>query len=78
MTKTKKIGIAGRYGVRYGKRIKEDVTKIEKKQKAKHVCPICKKKSVVRISAGIWKCRKCNSKFAGGAYEPRPESVVSQ
>lgn len=77
MAKTKKIGISGRYGVRYGRRVKESLRKIEEKQKAKHVCPVCKKNSVVRISAGIWKCKKCNTKFAGGAYLPKVE-VVSE
>jgi len=71
MTKrTKKVGTAGRFGSRYGRKIKVDLTKVEKLQKAKYICPKCKRKSVKRISAGIWQCQKCGTKFAGGAYEP--------
>lgn len=76
MTKTKKVGSAGRYGVRYGRKTKEIVKQIEKKQKQKHECPCCRKKSVIRIAAGVWQCRKCNTKFAGGAYEPKREMKV--
>ncbi len=75
MTKTKKVGSTGRYGVRYGRRTKEAVKKIEKVQKQKHTCPSCKKKAVVRIAAGIWQCKKCGAKFAGGAYVPKREEV---
>ncbi|MFN6992254.1 MAG: 50S ribosomal protein L37ae [Fervidobacterium sp.] len=76
MTKTKKIGSAGRYGVRYGRKTKEAIRQIEKKQKQRHECPVCRKKAVVRVAAGIWKCKKCNAKFAGGAYEPKREVKV--
>jgi large subunit ribosomal protein L37Ae len=75
MGKTKKVGITGRYGPRYGTRSKEVVRKIEKVQKQKHLCPSCKKKAVVRIAAGIWQCKKCQTKFAGGAYFPKREEV---
>lgn len=69
MTKTKKIGSAGRYGVRYGRKTKEAIKEIEKKWK--YECPVCSKKTVVRVAAGIWQCKKCNAKFAGGAYQPK-------
>lgn len=70
MRKTKKVGSTGRFGPRYGRRIKVALEKIEKKQRATYTCPYCKRKSIRRIAAGIWKCRKCNVKFAGGAYTP--------
>ncbi len=76
MTKTKKVGSAGRYGVRYGRKTKKAVAEIEKKQKQRHQCPVCSKKSVVRVAAGIWQCKKCKAKFAGGAYEPKREFKV--
>lgn len=70
MGKTKKVGTTGRFGPRYGLRIRKLVKKIEEKQKAKHLCPYCKNKGQVkRISVGIWNCGKCNSKFTGRAYE---------
>ncbi len=66
----KKVGPAGRYGSRYGKRIREMVLKIEKKQRQRHVCPKCKMKKVKRVSTGIYLCKKCGTKFASGAYYP--------
>lgn len=71
MTKrTKKVGIAGRFGSKYGRKIRVNVSKIEKLQKAKYICPNCKRKYVKRVSAGIWECKKCKTRFTGGAYEP--------
>ena len=73
MAKKKKIGSAGRYGPRYGKRIKRLVSDIEKVQKSRHICPKCKMRYVVRKSAGIWECKKCGTKFAGAAYKPKSD-----
>lgn len=67
---TKKVGRAGRFGPRIGKSVREEVNAIEDVCKQKHKCPICGKKKVVRLSAGIWECRGCKVKFAGGAYAP--------
>lgn len=75
MGRTKKVGSTGRFGSRYGRRVKVMLEKIERKQRALYVCPSCKRKSLKRISAGIWRCKKCNAKFAGGAYSPTTESV---
>ncbi|MEM2956052.1 MAG: 50S ribosomal protein L37ae [Candidatus Pacearchaeota archaeon] len=65
---TKKVASAGRFGVRYGKRIRESVVAVEKRQRQKQKCPYCKKQKVKRIAKGIWQCKKCNKKFTGGAY----------
>lgn len=73
MSKKSKIGSAGRYGVRYGKRIKNLVSEVEKTSKAKHTCPKCKMDHLVRESVGIWKCKKCGIKFAGAAYKPKSD-----
>jgi large subunit ribosomal protein L37Ae len=54
---------------RYGKRIREDYDKIRKKTKQKYKCPSCSRIAVKRLSAGVWQCRKCKTKFASGAYE---------
>jgi len=64
----KKQGSAGRFGARYGGSVKQKLSNIEKKQKAKYTCPRCLKEKVSRVSAGIWHCKKCNTKFAGKAY----------
>ncbi len=68
MARTKKVGSAGRFGSRYGRRIRQRVIDIEKKQKKKQKCPYCNAINVKRISTGIYKCNKCKSKFTGKAY----------
>lgn len=70
MGKTKKVGSTGRFGARYGRKVKVILKEIEKKQNTKYTCPYCGKKSISRIAAGIWKCKKCDTKFTGGAYSP--------
>lgn len=67
---TKKIGSAGRFGARHGKRIRTKVVEVEKKQLVKHICPYCKRKRVKRVAMGVYSCRKCGSKFTGLAYYP--------
>jgi len=67
-TKLKKTKSAGRFGARYGRAVKVRLTKIEDKQKKKQKCPYCNKLGVKRLSKGIWKCSKCNKKFASDTY----------
>jgi len=66
MTKLKKT--TGRFGPSYGGPIKNKLSKIEKKQRAKYTCPKCLKDKVKRVSSGIWHCKNCDTKFAGKAY----------
>ncbi|MBU5557981.1 MAG: 50S ribosomal protein L37ae [Candidatus Aenigmatarchaeota archaeon] len=61
----------GRFGPRYGTRTKKIVAAIEAVQKGKLNCPYCERSALRRVAAGIWTCRKCGVKFAGGAYTPR-------
>ncbi len=68
MTKTKKVGSTGRFGVRYGLTVKQKVLAVEKKQKIKYECPSCSKVAVKRVAKGIWQCRKCDHKFAGKTF----------
>lgn len=68
MGRTKKVGSAGRFGARYGKRIRAKIIAVEEIQRAKQACPYCRKKGVKRLAAGIWHCKKCKTKFTGGAY----------
>lgn len=72
---TKKVGSAGRFGPRYGKKIRMRVAKVERSAKAKHICPDCQALQLRREAAGIWTCRKCGLKMAGGAYTPRVNQV---
>jgi large subunit ribosomal protein L37Ae len=66
----RKIGISGKFGPRYGKRIRKVVAEIEKEKREKHLCPKCKMPYVKRLAKGIWYCKKCKIKFAGSAYYP--------
>ncbi len=68
--KTKKVGAAGRFGSRYGKKIRKNFLKVESEKAAGWSCPRCLKKTVKRESAGIWYCSSCRHKFAGKAYKP--------
>ncbi len=70
--RTRVVGIAGRYGARYGSSLRKKVRDILMKRYQPHVCPFCASKGTVyRVSTGIWACRKCGAKWAGGAYVPR-------
>ena len=67
-TKSKKSKASGRFGARYGKKVRERLVKVEDKQRKKQKCPHCNKIGAKRISKGIWECSKCDKKFTGGAY----------
>jgi large subunit ribosomal protein L37Ae len=56
----------GRFGSKYGRKIRARVVEIEKKQRAEQECPKCGKAST-RKGPGIFECPKCG-KFTGGAY----------
>lgn len=71
--RTKKVGSAGRFQARYGVRARTRIRNVEIQQKAKHICPSCGHKRVKRAGTGIWQCKKCGVKFAGGAYIPKTE-----
>jgi large subunit ribosomal protein L37Ae len=67
-TKLKKTKSAGRFGSRYGKTVRARLVSVEEKQRKKQKCPFCEKLGAKRLSKGIWKCNKCNKKFASNAY----------
>ena len=67
-TKTKKARHAGRFGARYGKTVKDRLNKVEDKQRKKQKCPFCEKVGIKRLSSGIWKCSRCNKKFASNTF----------
>jgi large subunit ribosomal protein L37Ae len=67
-SKLKKVKSAGRFGSRYGKKVRTTLVKVESKQRLKQKCPFCSRKGVKRLSKGIWKCSKCDKKFASNTY----------
>jgi len=67
---TRKTGLAGGFGARYGTVTRRRYISIVTGLRSKHECPRCMFKTVKRWSVGVWHCRKCGYKFAGGAYLP--------
>ncbi len=70
MGRTKKVKSAGRFGPRYGVKIRKLVASIEERMRQNHPCRKCGHNAVRRVGTGIWECQKCGYKFAGGCYLP--------
>ncbi|KAI5809286.1 ribosomal protein L37ae [Pyronema omphalodes] len=69
MTKrTKKVGVTGKYGTRYGASLRKQVKKMEISQHARYTCTFCGKNAVKRQAVGIWECKSCRKTVAGGAW----------
>jgi large subunit ribosomal protein L37Ae len=69
MTKrTRKVGVTGKYGTRYGASLRKQVKKMEITQHARYTCTFCGKDSVKRTAVGIWHCNSCKKTIAGGAW----------
>ncbi|KAJ3226408.1 60S ribosomal protein L43 [Chytriomyces hyalinus] len=66
--RTKKVGVTGKYGTRYGASLRKQVKKFEVSQHAKYTCTFCGKDAVKRTAVGIWKCKGCKKTMAGGAW----------
>ncbi|XP_067596753.1 large ribosomal subunit protein eL43 isoform X1 [Pseudorca crassidens] len=66
--RTKKVGIVGKYGTRYGASLRKMVKKIEISQHAKYTCSFCGKTKMKRRAVGIWHCGSCMKTVAGGAW----------
>ncbi|MFP4403620.1 MAG: 50S ribosomal protein L37ae [Candidatus Woesearchaeota archaeon] len=64
-----------RFGARYGKKVRDRLSKIEAIIKTKHKCPYCHYNNVKRVSNGIFECKKCSSKFSGKAYMPMKQKI---
>ncbi|XP_049936170.1 60S ribosomal protein L37a-1-like [Nymphaea colorata] len=78
MTKrTKKVGIVGKYGTRYGASLRKQIKKMEVSQHAKYFCDFCGKFAVKRKAVGIWGCKDCGKVKAGGAYTLNTASAVT-
>eukprot|EP00566_Odontella_aurita_P000344 CAMPEP_0113540232 /NCGR_PEP_ID=MMETSP0015_2-20120614/8366_1 /TAXON_ID=2838 /ORGANISM="Odontella" /LENGTH=94 /DNA_ID=CAMNT_0000440013 /DNA_START=591 /DNA_END=875 /DNA_ORIENTATION=- /assembly_acc=CAM_ASM_000160 len=75
--RTKKVGITGKYGTRYGATLRKLLRKIEVSQHSTYRCAFCGKDSVKRSCAGIWNCKSCRKVVAGGAYQLSTASAVT-
>ena len=75
----KKTRISASFQARYGTKPRKRYADIMEQRREKHECPRCGRIRVQRVSFGIWMCRKCGYKFAGGAYIPITKlGVVSE
>lgn len=77
--RTRKVGVVGKYGTRYGSSLRKQVKKMEITQHATYVCPFCGKTSVKRTAVGIWKCKAktCSKSIAGGAWSVNTQGATS-
>mmetsp|Transcript_8302 Transcript_8302/g.21284 ORF Transcript_8302/g.21284 Transcript_8302/m.21284 type:complete len:93 (+) Transcript_8302:78-356(+) len=75
--RTKKVGIVGKYGTRYGSSLRKQVKKMEISQHSKYTCIFCGKKSMKRTAVGIWQCKSCKRSYAGGAYSLHTGGAVT-
>ncbi|XP_035389092.1 60S ribosomal protein L37a [Electrophorus electricus] len=75
--RTKKVGIVGKYGTRYGASLRKMVKKIEITQHAKYTCSFCGKTKMKRRAVGIWHCGSCMKTVAGGAWTYNTTSAVT-
>ena len=66
--RTKKAGVVGKYGTRYGASLRKVVKKMEISQHARYNCVFCGKTSMKRSAVGIWNCKACHKTTAGGAW----------
>ncbi|GLI62916.1 ribosomal protein L37a, partial [Volvox africanus] len=75
--RTKKVGIVGKYGTRYGASLRKVIKKMEVSQHSKYFCHFCGKYSMRRQAVGIWGCKACGKVQAGGAYTLNTASSVT-
>mmetsp|Transcript_86208 Transcript_86208/g.208959 ORF Transcript_86208/g.208959 Transcript_86208/m.208959 type:complete len:94 (-) Transcript_86208:66-347(-) len=75
--RTKKVGICGKYGTRYGSTLRKLLRKIEVTQHSKYTCMFCGKDTVKRSVTGIWNCGSCRKQIAGGAYQLATPSAAT-
>ncbi len=68
--RTKKVGIAGKFGPRYGFTLRRRYAEVAEKAAKPYQCPSCGSVKARRVSTAIWQCRRCGTKFAGKAYQP--------
>merc|ERR1712061_526016 len=73
--RTKKVGITGKFGVRYGSSLRKISKKFEVSQHMRYMAP-SGKMTLKRTCVGIWQDKKSGFKMAGAAWTPT--SLVAQ
>jgi len=71
---TKKVGMTGKFGPRYGVKIRKQIKEASRHMARPQRCPECQADAVKRVAAGIWLCNHCKLKFAAAAYSVRTRS----
>lgn len=59
---------------KFGASIRKLADAADRARKDKYECPKCGKRKVVRKGYAVWKCKSCESVYAGGAYSLRTEA----
>lgn len=75
--RTKKVGISGKFGVRYGSTLRKILKKFEIAQHMRYVNPFNGKPSLKRHCTGIWKCSSSGLTIAGGAWTPTTNVAIA-
>ena len=77
--RTKKVGITGKYGTRYGASLRKTVKKMEISQHSNFYCTFCGKDKMKRQSVGVWVCddKNCRITVAGGAWNYSTTAAAS-
>ncbi|RLG57778.1 MAG: 50S ribosomal protein L37ae [Hadesarchaea archaeon] len=76
MSRTKKVGASGRFGPRYGRKVRKLFVDVEGRVRKRYKCPGCAALRVKRVSTSIWQCKRCGLKFAGGTYSPSAHAAA--
>ncbi|XP_012913926.1 60S ribosomal protein L37a-like [Mustela putorius furo] len=74
--RTKKVGIVGKCGTRYGASLRKMGKKTEISQHV-YTCSFCGKTKMKRRAVGIWHCGSCMKTVAGGAWTDTTTSAVT-
>ena len=69
MVKGRKRGSLRGLRAKYGATVRKRYTRVMETLKVKRRCPQCGSWTLRRQAVGIWACRACGHKIAGGAYD---------
>jgi len=75
---TTKVGMTGKYGARYGVKIRKQIKSVSRHRARPLRCPECQEDAVKRVASGIWHCKHCDLKFAASAYSTRVRSYTRE